>query len=59
MKTNKVIKKITVGFVIQEFTNDGKFLKQEFVAGDQVDYEDENGLEIEPQPDLYHNFDMK
>ena len=39
-----IIKKITVGFVIQSFdTEKGKFISQEFIALDQVDYEDEKG----------------
>ena len=32
-------KKITQGFVVQEFDENGKALEQEFVAGDQVEYE--------------------
>lgn len=39
-----IIKKITVGFVIQTYdTSLGKFMSQEFVAGDQVDFENESG----------------
>jgi len=35
-----VIKKITSGFVIQEFDTDQQaFVSQEFIAGDDVDYE--------------------
>ena len=38
------INKITTGFVVQVFDTDlGRFISQEFVAGDQVDYEDEDG----------------
>ena len=38
------INKITVGYVSQTFDTDlGRFVSQEFVAGDQVDYEDEDG----------------
>jgi hypothetical protein len=41
------IKKITVGFVSQTFDTDlGRFVSQEFVAGDQVDYEDEDGVPV-------------
>ena len=37
-----IIKKITVGFVVQTFdTETGKYVSQDFVAGDQVDYETE------------------
>ena len=43
-------KKITVGFVIQTFVDDGKggnkCIEQEFVAGDQVDWEDHEGNPI-------------
>lgn len=35
-----IIQKITTGFVIQEFNTDTqKFVSQQFVAGDEVDYE--------------------
>ena len=44
--------KITVGFVTQAFKKDdkGKFVctHQEFIAGDQCDYEDAEGNSIEP-----------
>tara|TARA_Y100000034_G_scaffold112241_1_gene146032 strand:- start:58 stop:507 length:450 start_codon:yes stop_codon:yes gene_type:complete len=43
-----MLKKITVGFVIQNFDpKTRKFVSQEFVAGDQVNYEDENGEEVD------------
>ena len=60
----KQIKKITVGFVVQTWdAESGKFLGQEFVAGDQVDYEDENGEVIDKGEKFfekypYHCFDM-
>jgi len=38
-----MIKKITYGFVVQEFDDYGFFLSQEFVAGDQVEFEDGQG----------------
>lgn len=39
-----LINKITIGFVIQQFnTETGLFTSQEFVAGDQVDWEDKEG----------------
>jgi len=38
------LKKITTGFVIQTIdTETGKITHQEFIAGDQCDYEDEEG----------------
>ena len=47
----KKFKKITVGFVIQEYQTevDGSHtpINQEFIAGDQVDYENEIGEAIE------------
>jgi hypothetical protein len=59
-----IVEKITVGFVIQEFdTKTKKFVSQEFIAGDQVDYEDENGdpvkgLSLEAIVKEYLPFDM-
>jgi hypothetical protein len=42
------IKKITVGFVIQTWDAEtGKFESQEFIAGDEFNYEDENGEMID------------
>tara|TARA_Y100000034_G_scaffold85892_2_gene102973 strand:+ start:1007 stop:1342 length:336 start_codon:yes stop_codon:yes gene_type:complete len=43
-----IVKKITTGFVIQTFaTEQGVFVRQEFVAGDECDYEDEDGSPLE------------
>jgi hypothetical protein len=54
--------KITVGFVVQTFEkNDkGDFVctGQEFVAGDQVDYEDQDGNPIDPPEHPYQQFNM-
>lgn len=36
-------KKITVGFVIQNYDENGKCIDQEFIAGDDITYEDEDG----------------
>ena len=36
-------KKITTGFVVQDYDDDGNCTGQEFIAGDQVDWEDEDG----------------
>jgi hypothetical protein len=49
--------KITAGFVIQEFDEQGTCIHQEFVAGDQVDYEMRDGETI-PAPEPYFPFDM-
>ncbi len=43
-----LVKKITVGFIVQEFDTDlGRFVAQEFIAGDQTSYEDENGNSVD------------
>ncbi len=45
-----IIKKITYGFVVQEFDTDKEeFISQEFVCGDQVDLEDEFGDPIDDE----------
>ena len=42
-----LVNKVTTGFVIQVFdTETGRFVSQEFVAGDQCDYEDGNGVPV-------------
>jgi len=53
-----IVKKVTTGFVIQEFdTETRQFVSQEFVAGEQVDFEDEFGDTVEPFRE-YLAFDM-
>ena len=43
-----IINKITTGFVIQEYDTElRKFISQEFIAGDESDYEDLNGNSME------------
>jgi len=43
-----IVKKITVGFVVQVYdTETNKYTSQEFVAGDQVDFEDEYGKAVD------------
>jgi hypothetical protein len=51
-------KKITYGFVTQTFDSKGNLLKQDFQAGDQVEYEDAWGDAKEPKIDLYYPYDM-
>ena len=52
-------KKITVGFVIQNYNEAGICISQEFIAGDQVDYEDANGNPTDaPENEVYQPFDM-
>lgn len=60
-----MIKKITNGFVIQDYDDHGNCTSQTFIAGDTVDYEDENGedLSIDEQDiavnkENYQPFDM-
>jgi hypothetical protein len=55
-----IVKKITVGFVVQSYdTNAKKFIEQNFTAGDQVDWEDEFGDTLsEPATNDYLPFDM-
>lgn len=55
-----MIHKITWGFVIQKFDNNN-FTSQEFIAGDQIEYETPNGEQVKEEEieDLpYHPFDM-
>lgn len=56
----KTFNKITIGFVIQRFDKETcKCISQEFVAGDDVSYEDEAGELIEaPATEQYYPFDM-
>jgi hypothetical protein len=51
------MKKITTGYVIQDFNKDGECLSQVFIAGDQVEWEDDRGNFIAPQ-DFYYPFQM-
>ena len=56
-----MLKKVTAGFVIQEFDPDlKKFVSQEFVCGDEVTYEDTDAdEETEPNegnPELQDRF---
>jgi hypothetical protein len=45
-----IVKKIILGFVIQDFdTEIGKFVRQDFIAGNTISYEDEMGEEVKPQ----------
>lgn len=57
-------KKITYGFVVQTYDDD-KCVSQEFIAGDQVDYENMAGEPLDPDEDeidttneKYQPFDM-
>jgi hypothetical protein len=46
----KKFRKITVGFVVQEFDENGLPVFQEFISSDEVNYENEFGEHI-PRPD--------
>ena len=55
--------KMTIGFVIQTFNDEGECLSQEFMASDEITYELEDGTVIsqEDMPfggDEYFPFDM-
>jgi hypothetical protein len=61
-RTNTMkINKITTGFVVQTYdTETGRCIDQSFIAGDQVDYEDENGDPVDwrEAPDAYQPLEM-
>jgi hypothetical protein len=45
-----IVNKCTVGFVLQRFdTETGKWIDQDFIAGDEVTYEDEEGKTVDPE----------
>jgi hypothetical protein len=54
--------KITVGFVVQTFKKNDKdkfvCIRQEFIAGDQCDYEDTEGNPITPPDYQYQPYNM-
>ena len=58
----KKFTKITVGFVTQSYKKSaaGTFIctEQEFIAGDQIDYEDLGGNTITPPEHEYQPFNM-
>jgi len=57
-------KKITTGFVIQDYVTIGRkhiCTNQEFIAGDQVDYEDKAGnpVNVDVEKEQYQPFNMQ
>ena len=61
-----IVRKVTTGFVIQEFDSEtGRCVSQEFVAGEQVEWEDRQGNCISDEEfgidldGLYHPLEMK
>jgi hypothetical protein len=53
-----MFKKFVTGFVIQNYDTNGKCTSQEFVAGDEVEWEDSNGEPISTPPHQYQPFNM-
>jgi hypothetical protein len=53
-----MIVKFAEGYVKQTFDESGKCIKQEFVAGTEVQYETKGGGMILPPPDFYYPYDM-
>jgi len=54
-----IVNKATTGFVIQKFDMETRqFICQEFIAGDEVDFENEDGDPVESF-DEYLPFNMK
>jgi hypothetical protein len=54
-----IIKKITQGYVIQEFDTElEEWVSSNFVAGDQVSYEDEEGHPVSNGTKGYLGFGM-
>ena len=52
--------KVTVGFVVQDFDGETGICKsQEFIAGDDVSWEDDYGNSIKVPRHEYFHFDMK
>lgn len=49
--------KITYGFVVQSFNDEGQCMRQDFVAGDEVNWEDDVGNPIDEE-DFYESYDM-
>lgn len=55
----KIVKKVTEGCVVQSFNAEtGDLVSQEFMAGTEVEFENEKGLDEAFLETLYHPFDM-
>lgn len=58
-KKSETFRKTTNGYVVQTYDREtGKCISQEFVAGDEVDYEDDNGYIDEPGNEVYQPLHM-
>tara|TARA_Y100000310_G_scaffold337739_1_gene425579 strand:+ start:481 stop:690 length:210 start_codon:yes stop_codon:yes gene_type:complete len=45
-----IVNKCTIGYVTQRFDTEKKeWLSQDFIAGDECTYEDEQGADVEPE----------
>lgn len=56
-----IINKITIGFVVQAYDTDrNEFIGQDFIAGDEITWETQNGIIGVKNPPLdYLPYDMK
>ncbi len=53
------MKKITTGFMVQDYNHEGECISQEFIAADEVEWENKNGFPVEaPGNAMYQPFDM-
>ena len=52
--------KITVGFVVQDYSDEGICTNQEFIAGEEVEYENKFGepVNVNTEAEVYQPFDM-
>lgn len=53
-----MVRKIVYGWVSQSFDDQGHCFRQEFLASDEGQYEDEDGEELEDERDFYYPFNM-
>ena len=54
-----IVRKITAGCVVQTYgTKTGSCVEQEFIAGDDVEYVNQNGDPVDWREDAYQTFDM-
>ena len=54
------INKVTVGFVIQEYdTGLNEFVRQRFIAGDDITWETKDCQLVSPPPEAYLPYEMK
>ena len=54
------LKKVTIGFVIQTYDTDlGMFISQEFIAGDQVDWEYHWGVPVNDAHKALYQLDQQ